>query len=180
MKKVTFDKANRRHTIITTLGITVLVFLILASIAGATQDPMVRNNKENAQTDLNKIDEAINAYGQKMMQDSNVDNLKKADEAAEAYEKAFKINMQNLDKLKKSDEAAKAYDKAIEINPQNSAAWYNRAHIYSLINNQDQSILNLNKAIELYSSYKEKAKKETTLKDYGLMKSLRNLLSKTE
>ncbi len=77
-------------------------------------------------------------------------------------------------------EAIKAYDKAIEINPQNSAAWYNRAHIYSLINNQDQSILNLNKAIELYSSYKEKAKKETTLKDYGLMKSLRNLLSKTE
>ena len=77
-------------------------------------------------------------------------------------------------------EAIKGYDKAIEIDPQNSAAWYNRAHIYSLINNQDQSILNLNKTIELYSSYKEKAKKETTLKDYGLMKSLRNLLSKTE
>jgi tetratricopeptide (TPR) repeat protein len=62
-------------------------------------------------------------------------------------------------------EAIKAYDKAIEIKPQNSTGWYNRAHIYSLINNQDQSIINLNKAIELYSSYKEKAKKETTLKD---------------
>ena len=59
MKKVTFDKASRRHTIITALGITVLAFLILVSIAGATQDPMVRNNKGNVQTDLNKI-KAIN------------------------------------------------------------------------------------------------------------------------
>jgi tetratricopeptide (TPR) repeat protein len=79
---------------------------------------MVQNNKENIQTDLNKIDEAINSYGQKMVQKSHVDTEKKADETAEAYERAFKINMQNLDKLKKSDEATKAYEKTIEINPQ--------------------------------------------------------------
>ena len=36
-------------------------------------------------------------------------------------------------------------------------AWYNSAYIYSLINNKDQSILNLKKAIELDSSHKEKA-----------------------
>jgi hypothetical protein len=53
MKKVTFDKANRRHTIITTLGITVLVFLILASIAGATQDPMVWKYKGSVLSDQN-------------------------------------------------------------------------------------------------------------------------------
>ena len=45
-------------------------------------------------------------------------------------------------------------------------AWYNSACIYSLINNKDQSILNLKKDIELDSSKKEKAKKiQTTLRN---------------
>jgi hypothetical protein len=35
-------------------------------------------------------------------------------------------------------------------------AWYNSAYIFP-INNKDQSILNLKKAIELDSSHKEKA-----------------------
>ena len=110
MKKVTYDKVSRRHTIITILGITVLVFLILVSIAGATQDSMIRNNKGNVQTDLNKIDEAINAYGKTMAQESNIDNLNepdkildKGDDAVNKYVNAFKSNSQKLDNFKKSE-----------------------------------------------------------------------------
>ncbi len=68
----------------------------------------------------------------------------------------------------KTYEALDAYDQAIEIDPNNSLAWYDRACIYSLRNNKDQSILNLKKAIELYSAYKEKAKNSDDFK--GLWK----------
>jgi tetratricopeptide (TPR) repeat protein len=69
-----------------------------------------------------------------------------------------------LYKLNKFDEAKKAFDKAIELNPQNSMAWYNRACIYSLINNKNQSVFNLKRAIELDLSHKEEAKKEEDFK----------------
>ena len=59
-----------------------------------------------------------------------------------------------LEHLNKSDESIKAYDKAIEIDPHNSEAVYNRVCLYSLINNKEQAIFNLKRAIELNSPYK--------------------------
>ena len=47
MKKAGYDTVSRRHTFIAFLGITVLMFLILVCIAGATQDSDASwNNKE--------------------------------------------------------------------------------------------------------------------------------------
>ena len=62
MKKTKYDTVRRRHTLVTFLGIAVLTFLILVSIAGATQDSDVWIAKGNAIADLGKYDEAIKAY----------------------------------------------------------------------------------------------------------------------
>ncbi len=69
-----------------------------------------------------------------------------------------------LDESDKHDEALKAYDKAIEINPNHSDAWYNRACLYSHIDNKEQVIFNLKRVIELNSLCKEEAKKDPDFK----------------
>jgi hypothetical protein len=46
MKKAIYDKASRRYTIIKVLGIIALVFLMLGSIAGATQSPIATWTKQ--------------------------------------------------------------------------------------------------------------------------------------
>ena len=104
MKKATYDKASQSHTIITALGITVLTFFILVSIAGATQDPMVWNYKGNVLSDQNNKAIEINPQ-------NSIDWYSKGNA---------------LYNLNKYDEALKAYDKAIEINPQDSKAWNNK------------------------------------------------------
>jgi tetratricopeptide (TPR) repeat protein len=83
-----------------------------------------------------------------------------------------------LSKLNKSNESIKACDKAIEIDPRDSMGWYNRACFYSLINNKDQLILNLKKAIELNSSHKEEAKKGDSFKKFWIDKQFKKMLSK--
>ena len=98
MKKATYDKASRRRTIITALGITVLAFLILVSIAGATQDPMVWNYKGNVLSDQNSKAIEINPQ-------NSID---------------WYIKGNDLYNSNKFDESTEAYDKAIEINPQDS------------------------------------------------------------
>jgi tetratricopeptide (TPR) repeat protein len=95
MKKATYDKTSRRHTIITALGITVLAFLILISIAGATQDPMVWNYKGNFLSDQNNKAIEINPQNSDAW-DSKVDplnKLKRYDEAVNAQNKANEINL---------------------------------------------------------------------------------------
>ena len=107
------DEASQSHIIITALGITVLTFFILVSIAGSVPFADIQNSGSN-----------------------NVSNLNKSDEAIKPFDKAIEINPQDskawnnkgldLRKLGKYDEAIKAYDKAIENNPQNSMAWYKK------------------------------------------------------
>jgi len=62
MKTTRFDKASRRHTYIATLGIIVLTFLVLISIAGATQNSGTWINKGVNLVKLGNSDEAIKAY----------------------------------------------------------------------------------------------------------------------
>ena len=113
MRKARYDKASRGHTLVKALGITLLEFFILVSIAGSVPFADIQNSGSN-----------------------NVSNLNKSDEAIKAFDKAIEINPQDskawnnkgldLRKLGKYDEAIKAYDKAIENNPQNSMAWYKK------------------------------------------------------
>lgn len=62
MIKISFDKANRKHTYIIALGITVLVFLMLIGIAGTVQFAGIQNSSSNNLPNFNKIDKAINVY----------------------------------------------------------------------------------------------------------------------
>ena len=61
MKKVSCDKSSRKYTYIIALGITVLVFLMLVSIAG-TPFADIQNSGSNNVSNFNKFDKAINAY----------------------------------------------------------------------------------------------------------------------
>ena len=66
MKKVLCDKASRKHTYIMALGTTVLLFLMLVSIAGAVPFADIQNSGSNNVSNFNKFDEAINAYEKAM------------------------------------------------------------------------------------------------------------------
>jgi|GEM_PF-2213896 hypothetical protein len=59
MKKIPFDRANRKHTYIIALGIIVLVFLMLMNIAGTAQLEGIQNSSSNNVPNLNKVDKAI-------------------------------------------------------------------------------------------------------------------------
>jgi len=72
-----------------------------------------------------------------------------------------------LSKLNKSNESIKVCDKAIEIDPRDSMDWYNRACLYSLINNKDQLILNLKKLLSLTHHIKKKQRNAIALKNSG-------------
>src|SRR5208337_1652835 len=152
MKKATYDKASRRHTIITALGITVMAFLILVSIAGATQDPMVWNYKGNFLSDQNSKAIEINPQNSIdwYIKGNDLYNSNKFDEATKAYDKAIEINPYDskiwnnkgnaLSKQSKYDEALKAYDKAIEINPQDENAWNNKGAALANLGKPDEAI----------------------------------------
>ena len=151
MKKATYDKASQSHTIITALGITVLTFFILVSIAGATQDPMVWKYKGSVLSDQNN--KAIEINPQNSIdwysKGRTLYKLNKYDEAIKAYEKAIELNPQDskswnnkgiaLYNLNKYDEAIKAYDKAIEIDLRNSLAWYNKGDSLGRLNKSDEA-----------------------------------------
>ena len=127
MNEAKCDKASRKHTIITVLGITALALLMLVSIAGAAQSSNVWFHK------------------------GELISSEKYNEAIKAYDKAIEINLQGvaLGKLGKSDEAIKAYDKAIEINPQDSDAWYNKGLALDNLNKYDEAIKALTKQLKL-------------------------------
>jgi len=62
MTKAIYDKASRSHTLIKALGITLLAFFILVSIAGAIPLADILNSGSNNVSNLNKSNEAIKAY----------------------------------------------------------------------------------------------------------------------
>jgi tetratricopeptide (TPR) repeat protein len=62
MTKAIYDKASRSHTLIKTLGITLLAFFILVSIARAIPLADILNSGSNNVSNLNKSNEAIKAY----------------------------------------------------------------------------------------------------------------------
>ncbi len=61
MKKAKYDKASRKHTITTALGITAMARLILVGI-GAAQSSNVWFHKGGELMSSEKYSEAINAY----------------------------------------------------------------------------------------------------------------------
>ena len=79
MKKVTFDKACKRHTLIMALGITVLVFLMLVNIAGTLPSADIPDCS------------------------NNVSNFNKCNETLKAYDKAIEINPQDSKAWNKKD-----------------------------------------------------------------------------
>jgi tetratricopeptide (TPR) repeat protein len=129
-------KTSRKHTIITVLGITALAFLMLVSIAGATQSTNFWFHK-----------------GRELM------SSEKYNEAIKAYDKAIKINPHDssswynkgnsLFNLNKYDDAIEAYNKAIEINPQNLYAWENKGFALSYLNKPYEAREAYNRAIEI-------------------------------
>ncbi len=62
MKKVLCDKASRKHTYIMALSITMVMFLILVSIASVASSEDIKNSDSNNAFNFNKFDKAINAY----------------------------------------------------------------------------------------------------------------------
>jgi tetratricopeptide (TPR) repeat protein len=145
MKKARYDTVSIKHTFITVFGINVLVFLVLISIASATQPSDIPNSggdflKNIYENDIKIQDEVLRINPQNstalIEKGLALDILNRHDEAITVYEKAIQINPQDseawtdkgntLDALGKYDEAIQAYDKAIEINPLDSDAWYNK------------------------------------------------------
>ena len=59
MKNPTSDKTRRKRTIITILGTTVLLLLMLVSISGCVSFAGIPNLGSNNVSNLNKSDEAI-------------------------------------------------------------------------------------------------------------------------
>jgi len=51
-------------------------------------------------------------------------------------------------------------EKAIELKPDDAGAWFNRACLYALKGERENALSDLRRAIELDSSFKEKAKKD--------------------
>ncbi len=135
MNEAKCDKASKKHTIITVLGIASMMLLILVNIAGAAQSSNAWVQEGRMLTDSGKYNEAI-----------------------AAYDKAIGINPQDslawngkgivLDELGKFDEAIKAYNKAIEIDPQYFEAWINKG----------VGLVNLNKYDEAKASYEKEIK----------------------
>ena len=108
MTKAIYDNASRSHTLIKALGITLLAFLILVSIAGAMPLADILNAGSNNVSNLNKSNEAIKSY----------DKTNNSDEALKALDQAIEINPPDsnawvykgnvLSDLNKFDEANKS------------------------------------------------------------------------
>ena len=164
------EKVSRKYTIMTVLGITVLVFLMLVSSSGCVSFLGISNSGSNNGPILNKSDEALKAHDKAIEinphdwsawygKGNSLKELGNYDEALKAYDKAIEINPQNTDtwnnkgdvltKLNKSDEALKAFDKAIEINPQNADAWNNKGVALDNLDKYEDAMMAFDKAIEI-------------------------------
>jgi tetratricopeptide (TPR) repeat protein len=133
------DKASRKYTIITVLGITALALLILVSIANAEKSADISDSESNDHADLNK-------YVEKNMKTQDI-----AIEINPQYSDAWTGKELALSQQNKFDKAAKAFDKAIEINPQNTDAWNNKGDALTKLNKSNEAKKAYDKAIEIDS-----------------------------
>src|ERR1035437_5797924 len=143
MNEAKCDKASKKQTIITVLGIASMMLLILVNIAGAAQSSNAWVQEGRMLTDSGKYNEAI-----------------------AAYDKAIGINPQDslawngkgivLDELGKFDEAIKAYNKAIEIDPQYFEAWINKGVGLVNLNNYNEAKASYEKEIKINPSWEGK------------------------
>ncbi|CAD7771424.1 Tetratricopeptide repeat protein [Candidatus Methanoperedenaceae archaeon GB37] len=56
--------------------------------------------------------------------------------------------------------ALESFERAIELKPDDAGAWFNRARLYALKGERENALADLRRAIELDSSFKERAKKD--------------------
>lgn len=63
------------------------------------------------------------------------------------------------------EESLKVYGEAIKLNPKFGQAYYNRACVYSIKGDKENALINLSKAVDLISIYKEEAKKDADFKN---------------
>ncbi len=165
------DKASRKYTIIKIFGITVLVLLILVSIAGAEKSTDISDSGSNNHADSNKYVEKdmktqdtaieINPQDSEAWKNKGLDLviLQKPEGAIRAFDKAIEINPQYSDawtskglalaELNKLDKAIKAFDKAIKINPRDSIAWDGKGLAFEGLNKHEEAIKAFDKAIKI-------------------------------
>ena len=144
MKKARYDTVRRRHTIVTFLGIAVLAFLVLISIAGATQHADISNSSSNLQN-TSTLDPAPKYSIEKQLKEQD-----KALRINPLDSEAWKFKGFDLAMLHRYDEAIIAYDQAIKVNPQDSDAWFQKGDLLlDELNRPYEAIKAYYKAIEL-------------------------------
>jgi tetratricopeptide (TPR) repeat protein len=132
------------------------------------------NNKGFALAKWEKYDDAIIAYDKAIELDPNyvlawynkgisLRKLGRYEESIAACDKAIKLNPSyikawknkgnSLKKLGRYEEAVAACDEIIKLNPSNASALYNKACYCALLNNLEEVINNLKKAINLDKGY---------------------------
>ena len=104
MNEAKCDKASRKHTIITVLGIASMMLLMLVNIAVAAQSSDSWVQEGRMLTNSGKYNEAITAYD-------------KAIEIDPQYFEAWTNKGVDLVNLNKYDEAKASYENEIKINP---------------------------------------------------------------
>jgi tetratricopeptide (TPR) repeat protein len=78
----------------------------------------------------------------------------------------------------KLEEAEKCIIEVLKINPNYRPAWYNRACIESLRNNQEKSIKFLKRAIDLDKKYRDMAKTDEDLDNVRGLREFKELINK--
>jgi tetratricopeptide (TPR) repeat protein len=136
--------------------------------------------------DLGELENAIADYNKAIeLNHQNADSycnrgvtygkLEKYELALEDFNQAIKLNPQDANsyydrgvtynKLGKYDLAMADYSKAIELNPQHANSYYNLAvYIYAAMQNEQQTIVELELAIKWDKSLREHAKNDTFFK----------------
>lgn len=97
--------------------------------------------------------------------DSALEAIGKAIELKPDSADAWNIQGIILGQIKNYDKALDAFDDAIKLKPDFAEAWYNRACVYSLKGDKENTLKNLFRAIELNTSYKEMAKSDEDFKN---------------
>lgn len=118
-----------------------------------------------------------------------LDRLNRYDEALIAHEKALKLKPNfdlalinktvTLIHIGRYDEAIEAAQKAIEGKTVYASAWYNIACAYSKKADKEKALSNLEKAISMDVSYKEKAKKDEDFEKFWNDKDFKKLVNET-
>jgi tetratricopeptide (TPR) repeat protein len=177
MEELTHYTVNRRHTFITVLGITVLAFLVLISVASATPNSTNWFDK-GLENEIKASEKAIELNPQNTdawrLKGNYLTRQKKFDEAMKVYDKIIELNGKGialtkiqpqslgaslawtskgdvLEQLGKYDDAMKAYDKAIEIDPRDFAAWNGKGRALDQLNKHEEAIKAYEKAKEIVS-----------------------------